>query len=50
METIDISEQIVKTSPKKRVTKKTDSDNVDLPKGGLRVAEDQPHHQWDINR
>jgi len=31
METIDISESIVKPSPKKRVTKKTEPDSVDQP-------------------
>ena len=31
METIDISEPIVKPSPKKRITKKTEPDNVDQP-------------------
>ena len=31
METIDISEPIVKPSPKKRITKKTEPDSVDQP-------------------
>ena len=31
METIDISEPIVKPSPKKRATKKTEPDSVDEP-------------------